>query len=375
MEKPTPSIDLGVAICTVVTRSHLPYARVLMESVEKFHPEVSRFVLVVDGDGGEVFGDEFKTITLSELTTIDTANFLFQYTAFEACNALKSFLIQHLQTVFSLKRILYLDSDTVLYAKISDILSKLETCSLLLTPHILKDFPVADTKNRSELFLSSGTFNAGVIGVGLLDSVDGFIDWWCSKMRFNCVDQIDRGIYVDQKYLDLVPSLFNHFIILKDDSVNLGYFNIRAKQFKHVDGSWLVDSQPLRIFHFTQFDPDEMRFKAGIQDSSIDSHGEFRFFLKQYASILKRFGFPMVTPYRFNYHDSGLVISKALREHHRHLAKSGLAPKNPFSDKDYERMLRREYAFDQRRRWIHQLLRPVFSVIRIGKRLLHWCLR
>jgi hypothetical protein len=358
----------NVAVCTVVTRSHLPYARVLMQSVHRFHPETARFVLVVDGDDASSISSDFTIINISELKNIEVEKFLFQYTAFEACNALKSFLIAHLQTRLNFQKILYLDSDIVAYSDLSEIFDHLNTCSVLITPHIFSETPSGTPVYDSEFFLRYGVFNAGVIGIGPPDSSADFVKWWCTKMRHNCVDNVPEGIFVDQKYLDLVPALFEKVVILKDAEVNIGYFNIHHRKFTTVDGSWLIGGRRLKLFHFTRFDPIHVGFKNGIPSESIDSYGDFRAFLNQYRTLLETHGFPSAAPYRFDRHSSGLPVSKSLREHHRNLAKRGLAPEKPFSDPTYGQMLQKEYAVAQRKRWLDRLLGPAFSILRLGRR-------
>lgn len=363
--------DSRAAVCTVVTRSHLPYARALMHSVARFHPEVDRFVLVVDSDPEPQVEEAFQTVLLASLSGIDPEGFLFQYSAFEACNALKSFLIRHLRKDQGFRRILYLDSDTLLYSRISSVFDALDTCGVLLTPHSSREYSPADRDHDSDQLLYTGVFNAGVVGVGALESSVEFIDWWCSKLQFGCVVHLSRGIFVDQKYLDLVPAFFKEVCICSDPSVNVGHFNFHGRKITRRDGQWLLGGEPLKLFHFTQFNPLETSFNLGIRSDEIDSYGDFRAFLGEYRSILERFGFPSSVEYRFNRHESGVPITKSLREHHRTLAKAGIAPSRPFSDPHYEVRLRKEHRKEANARWFRRVLRPVRWVLGSVRRLFH----
>jgi hypothetical protein len=59
----------GAAVCTIVSKNYLPYARVLMGSLAERHPELARFVLLVDEIDGyfDPKAEPFTVVGLDEL--------------------------------------------------------------------------------------------------------------------------------------------------------------------------------------------------------------------------------------------------------------------------------------------------------------------
>ncbi len=359
---PTSHLDTSeptlTGVCTVVTQSHVPYARCLFKSVNHFHPRLKLFAVVIDPTGHLSEIEGVTTIPVESLGIPNLDDFLFQYTAFEACNALKSFLIRHLRRNLGLSSILYLDSDLVLYRPIDSILSASRSCSVLLTPHIISDPQDEYSATMSDIFLSYGVFNAGVIGIGELPDSEKFINWWCSKMLTGCIDDRKSFRYVDQKYLDLVPAIFNNVYIYKDDCFNVGYYNINNRSFQRLGDAWTIGGKKLISFHFTQFDPTCSKYKSGMEDAKVDSLGQFRDFLNTYAESLVRFGFSNKSQYAFNHHASGLEITKNLRRYHLAQVKAGTAIADPFHCSRYERMLRKEFLETRFRRILQKFLSP-----------------
>ena len=63
------------------------------------------------------------------------------------------------------------------------------------------------------------------------------------------------GLFVDQRWLDLVPGMFDGVRILRDPSFNAAYWNIPTRTLtRDPDGRIQVDGDPLRFFHFSGVD-------------------------------------------------------------------------------------------------------------------------
>src|SRR5262245_47964413 len=109
-----------LAICTVTTRSHLGFARCLMDSFFHTHPESAGYVLylgdVVNSD--EICDAAVYSIRPQELRVPDLDSMLGRYNNFEMCNALKPFLLQHLFTHTEHKKLCYFDSDIFIFASL-----------------------------------------------------------------------------------------------------------------------------------------------------------------------------------------------------------------------------------------------------------------
>ena len=87
-----------LAIFTIVSSNYLHFARTLLQSAAKHHPEAQCYCVIVDTDHthSRALEDEFKTITLDQLNLPDGDDFLFQYTILELNTAVKPWALQHL---------------------------------------------------------------------------------------------------------------------------------------------------------------------------------------------------------------------------------------------------------------------------------------
>ena len=106
------------------------------------------------------------------------------------------------------ERVIYFDPDIKVYGSVAPILARLDGAQIVLTPH-LTDCLGDDGKHPSELaILQSGTYNLGFIALRRTEATRRFVSWWQSKLLRDCVVDIPRGLFTDQKWIDLVPGMF-----------------------------------------------------------------------------------------------------------------------------------------------------------------------
>jgi hypothetical protein len=218
---------LRVAVVTTVTRAYLPFARVLMGSVREHHPEFSRFVLLLDGEdesesdtGGQVLRPEDLIPDESELA-IESAI----YRPIELATALKAKVL--LRLLPDQDAVLFLDPDTRLFGPMTSAIDALMNGSgTLLTPHRLIP-PAYEHRDLYEWsFKSFGTYNTGFVGV-TAESIP-FLTWWDSRLRRDCVIDLNGAHYVDQRIIDLAPGYFD-IDIFRDAGYNIGWWNISER--------------------------------------------------------------------------------------------------------------------------------------------------
>lgn len=71
-----------------------------------------------------------------------------------------------------------------------------------------------------------------------------------------CVDDKASGIFVDQKWCDLVPAYFDGVRIVRDPGYNVASWNLSHRRIEiTVEGDILVNGHPLRFFHYTKLGP------------------------------------------------------------------------------------------------------------------------
>ena len=147
----------------------------------------------------------------------------------------------------------YFDPDIEIFRPLDDIAELAREHSIVLTPHTLSPLPHDRREPGEVTLLLAGMFNLGFIAVGR--NAAEFLDWWQERVaRSGHVDP-KHGEFVDQRWVDFVPSLFEH-TVLRDPACNVAHWNLENRGFERVGDDYLVDGQPLRFFHFSGFDPE-----------------------------------------------------------------------------------------------------------------------
>src|SRR6185295_17596714 len=135
------------------------------------------------------------------------------------------------------------------------VLARLEQAQIVLTPHLTGRLD--DGRNPSELaILQSGSYNLGFIALNRSEETRRFVEWWQSKLLRDCVVDIPRGLFTDQKWIDLVPGMYGGVAVERDPGWNVAYWNLNHRTVtRAADGSFHVDGRPLLFFHFSGFAP------------------------------------------------------------------------------------------------------------------------
>jgi hypothetical protein len=235
------------AIVTIVTKSHLAYANILHQSCQAFFPESEFFCLLIGAD--QAIGLEHT----QSMKIVDAAlvvesplwqQMLFQYTAFEMCCALKPFALLYLAEL-GFKNLIYLDSDISLHSFPQSLVESLEEFPIVLTPHAA----VPHSQELERFYLTGGAFNAGSVACRNCETGISFLNWWKDRLATGCCDEIASGLFVDQKWLDLVPGMFAGTGILRNPGFNTGHWTLKSHKMRSAEGAVFVADHRLEAFH------------------------------------------------------------------------------------------------------------------------------
>ncbi|MHC4845431.1 MAG: hypothetical protein ACYTCU_04625 [Planctomycetota bacterium] len=293
---------------TIVAKNYLAYARTLMASVAHAHPTWRRVVVLCDEVDG-VFDPSdapYEMVTASELGIDRFEEMAFRYSVLELSTAIKPSAFRRLLDDPDCERVVYLDPDLFLYRPLVPVQQLLDDGALMvLTPHLTQ--PVDDDRHPGELdILRAGTFNLGFLALARRPDTPRFLDWWESHLADGCVVDLERGLFVDQKWMDLVPGLFPDVAILRHAGCNLAYWNLAQRPVKaHVDGSVTAAGEPLLFAHFSGVDPGDPSSLSKHQDRfRLSETGAFRALVEEYCRVLHDNGHD--TCRRWSYHyDTG----------------------------------------------------------------------
>ncbi len=248
----------ATAVFTIVAKNYLPYARVLMRSVAEHHPGWRRFVILTDQIDGyfQPQAEDFEIILSRDLRIPRSRWFHFKYTILELSTAVKPYAFQYLFERQRLDRILYLDPDIHIYSPMSRAAEMLESANIVLTPHLTGWLD--DDKRPAEIdILRSGTYNLGFIGIAQSRESASFLEWWKQRLYDHCIVDLARGLFVDQKWVDLAPGMFEGVSILRHPGYNVAYWNLSHRVVTRTRDGYHVEGFPLVFFHYSGYDPDQ----------------------------------------------------------------------------------------------------------------------
>jgi glycosyltransferase involved in cell wall biosynthesis len=245
------------AIFTIVSNNYLHFARTLLKSVVEQHPEAKRYCVIVDRDLSHAreLSNEFETIPMSAINLPDGDNFIYQYTILELNTAVKPWAMQYLLKA-GYDEVIYIDPDIRLYRPLNEVIGLLRSGSdIVLTPHLLE--PIREDYKPTELDIRrAGTYNLGFCAVRSRNNVHSMLEWWQGKLRHDCVIEFEKGIFVDQSWMDLVPGLFERVAILRHQGYNVAYWNIGERLLVRKMEEITVKGDPLVFFHFSGMNPE-----------------------------------------------------------------------------------------------------------------------
>jgi len=213
----------------------------------------------------EPFDDVLKFESLDQ--NHNKESFMFKHNVSELCTALKPVYALTLMSNYKTEKIIYLDPDIAVFNSLSPLLSLLDNFSILLTPHQLAPEKEDEyVKHNEILFLKRGSFNLGFFGVKRDKQGLDFLNWWNERLQSYCFDdnyevlpELSKnhllGLFTDQKWINLVPSFFPNYHIIRDPGYNVCTWNLSNRNVSiSADGTFFVNGYPLRFFHFSGFD-------------------------------------------------------------------------------------------------------------------------
>jgi glycosyltransferase involved in cell wall biosynthesis len=324
------------AIVTICSGNYFPYARILFSSLKKYHPEASLFLCLADIQPETKLGiPEVEIIPADRLAIPNFWDFAFRYDIMEFNTAVKPFVMQWLIEVKGFEEVVYLDPDIELFAPMTSVFKALAAgANFVITPHITQ--PSEGDEYPNDLgVMKAGIYNLGFIAVdNSLDAIS-FIHWWGRKLRFYCFNQQYSGLFVDQKFVDLLPAFCDRVTILRDTNLNVAYWNLHQRKLEKTETGWLVDNKPLVFFHFSGIDPNNPhRLSKHTERFQENLELPLQTIIERYLSQLKEFDYDREIKLKYAYgtFSNGVPITTIMRRCYRSLNNSGLD--NPFATFD-----------------------------------------
>ncbi len=328
-------------VITSVITNYIPKARVLAWSVKQFHPDAKFHLVLCDQvpESLDIAKEPFDSvISINELPIPDRESWIFKHSLVELCTAIKGLAFQEILRRYNAEKIFYLDPDIVIFSPLDELLKKLESHSILLTPHQVQTETSLDEIIENEIvFLRYGVFNLGFLAIRTSLEGKKFIDWWSERLRKYCYDDNRRGLFMDQRWVDLAPVFFEGIHIIKDPVYNVAPWNLTLRRATgSLNEGILINGRPLCFYHFSPFD-------GGAQETMIHKYGgrrPVRMDLRQwYIEECERMGQSefVHTPWVYGCFENGVNISKQQRILYRSKPDLQDTFTNPFATADVNR--------------------------------------
>ena len=125
---------------------------------------------------------------------------------------------------------------------------------ILLTPHLVDPYDDHAAILDNDLSASrTGIFNLGFVAVRTTGEGARFARWWNDRLLSYCYDDMPNGLFVDQRWCDHVPALFDRLKIIRDPGYNVASWNLSTRKITvEKDGRITVNGVALRFWHFTK---------------------------------------------------------------------------------------------------------------------------
>ncbi|HRE98987.1 MAG TPA: hypothetical protein PLI18_00630 [Pirellulaceae bacterium] len=308
----------ATTVVTVVTSNCLAGALSLSRSLRHWHPDWRLVVWVIDPEpeSQAAVADELDCRDASRLVRDGWGRFSFQYTPLELACALKpAALRQALDD--GAARAIWLDTDIILYGPLDEVAAGASDDSICLTPHLTRPLREDGTLPSDGSILRSGIYNAGFVAVSATTIGRDFLDWWGAHCRTESIVDIATGLFVDQKWLDLVPVLFDQVRVHRRVGFHTAYWNLDGRRVERDAQGLTVDGERVVLFHFSGVDRRNPESLSKYQDRiRLDEHPVVAEELRRYLTRLDDCGADRFSriEYRFGRLSDGRPIEEGWRE-------------------------------------------------------------
>jgi len=335
-------------IFTSCTFGYLAKARVLAQSFKNYNSDYEFALVMIDKEPDDfIFNlaeEPFDTVYYIEDMGLENyESWMFGHDVVELCTAVKGPFLKKF-TDMGYDKIVYLDPDIAVYNSLSPIIDLLDSHSIIVTPHQVtpEDEKIAIIDNEIAA-LNYGVFNLGFLAIR--NDVNGkrLANWWNDRLLEYCHDDLPRGLFVDQKWFDLVPAMFDGVYILRDPGYNVASWNLSHRKISITNKCIYVNGIfPLRFYHYTKLGPVG---RTMTKRYAKDNHEVFELWDK-YEHMVEE-NTPLNLPSKWWYYGmyrDGTPIEKAERVRYRSIPDLKKVFPHPFSQKD---SIRNESGFSK----------------------------
>ncbi|MEO1015845.1 MAG: glycosyltransferase [Pseudomonadota bacterium] len=311
---------MRVAYFTICSANYLAYARTLHASLAKADPKAAEdFHLILVDELDEATERCLGGLNTTEARALDLPTFFdmaLRYDQMEMNTAVKPAAFEHLFSK-GYDAAIYLDPDIYVLKPLTHVLKALKGgANGVLTPHATA--PLEDGLDPDDVrLMRTGVFNLGFGAFANTKKAKDFVAWWKRRMEGQCRVDLENGLFVDQRFMDLAPAYLDDLHVLKHLGYNTAYWNLGHRPVKKSPKGWTSGGQPLHFFHFSGVKPGNKKVFSKHQNRfGVEDIGELNELLGEYLDELDAQGHAESgkLPYTYGRLADGAPVPKIIRE-------------------------------------------------------------
>jgi hypothetical protein len=186
------------------------------------------------------------------------------------------------------ERCVFMDADTLTYARFADeVFARLRKANALVTPHRLTPVPRDGKRLAMEHFALFGNYNSGFFGFTDHCRSKAFVDWWLD-ISVDAPEQAPQaGRYSEQGWLRFIGDFLPFTDIYQDPGINAAWWRIDSPdQVEFTEGRWTIDGRPLKLFHFSQIDFEDVE-SVTVHQERVRGTGDLLRLYEEYRDTVK----------------------------------------------------------------------------------------
>lgn len=334
---------------TICAKNYIGLALALEQSIKEYNDDVEFLIFVADE-----FSEEEEIEDLPENIIIakdaigishDQWNQMsFKYDLTEFCTSIKPSCFKYVFKEFNADACIYFDPDILVFNSLDTIYNKLESNSIVVTPHITTIQDIYTGKLNERNLLYSGMFNLGFMALKKDDNAKKMLDWWEIRLEDRCFQNMMENYFTDQKWIDFLPSFFpTQLLVSHDLGLNVAPWNFYEREIINEDNSFFVKNRikkevdtvyPLTFVHFSGFNYKAL-INGDIVQGNIKEFGiypDYQKIFDLYSDFIKQSDFSRYVQLSYSYgcFSNQVSISSVYRKLFRRLYEDEKITSNPF---------------------------------------------
>lgn len=181
-------------------------------------------------------------------------------------------------------KVIFLGADNEFFSNGDFLFNVLNYHNAFGVPHITNPIAEDGLMPCNASIAKTGHLNSDFVGFYKSEQVINFLKWQEETLKIQCIANND--VFLDQTWLNFLPMFVDNVHILRDETVNVAYYNLMQRNFNKIDGQWCIDRKPLVSFQYSGLDVNNPK-KVSVHQNRLTASGDLLEFLELYATKVR----------------------------------------------------------------------------------------